>query len=556
MRSFVDNRPFGPFGWQRNTLVVFVSVISVGPARAADQPDLTSVPGVVIDYSPAASKSYIGSPSIVILDNGNYVASHDFFGPGTKYNRVAVFVSRDRGMSWQRQAVVEDLFWPTLFVHRHRLYMIGASGRYGYTVIRRSDDGGNTWTKARDKHSGLLLDDARYHCAPQPVVVHNGRIWRAMEDAMGGGGWGKHFRAFMMSVSVDADLLRADSWTCSNRLQSDPGWLDGRFNGWLEGNAVMTPEGKIVNILRVDDPKVGGQAALVRISADGKTTTFEPATGFIGFPGANTKFTLRADPKAKGYWALANYVPPRHEGRNKGGTRNTLALTYSPDLESWQVRCILLYHPDVKKHGFQYPDWQFDDDDLVAVSRTAYDDGVGGAHNFHDANFLTFHRISKFRSLTMADSVIDPEELKQAPKLTLETSDFIVEGRGIDWSALDNGALAYGNRRYVWKNVPGPFRGWRYTQTNGGEQATITVKAKRNTILYIATASKQKGVDLTGWEPVQGGSFSYSAGSGTPMQILSRPLQASSEMAIPQGNWSGVLVLIPPETATLPVKVD
>ena len=40
-----------------------------------------------------------------------------------------------------------------------------------------------------------------------------------------------------------------------------------------------------------------------------------------------------------------------------------------------------------------------DSDDLVAVSRTAYDDYEGGAHSAHDANFLTFHRIKNFRTL-------------------------------------------------------------------------------------------------------------------------------------------------------------
>ncbi len=61
---------------------------------------------------------------------------------------------------------------------------------------------------------------------------------------------------------------------------------------------------------------------------------------------------------------------------------------------------MLLYHPDPDKHAFQYVDWHFDDDDLIAVSRTAYDDGLGGAHNQHDANFLTFHRFHDFRKLS------------------------------------------------------------------------------------------------------------------------------------------------------------
>ena len=45
-------------------------------------------------------------------------------------------------------------------------------------------------------------------------------------------------------------------------------------------------------------------------------------------------------------------------------------------------------------YGFQYVDWQFDGDDLIAVRRTAW-----AAHNYHYANFLTFHRIRNFRSL-------------------------------------------------------------------------------------------------------------------------------------------------------------
>ena len=67
------------------------------------------------------------------------------------------------------------------------------------------------------------------------------------------------------------------------------------------------------------------------------------------------------------------------------------------------MRSIVAYHPDAKKHGFQYLDWQFEGDDIVAVSRTAYDDGLGGAHNYHDANYLTFHRLSDFRRLHTLD---------------------------------------------------------------------------------------------------------------------------------------------------------
>jgi hypothetical protein len=76
----------------------------------------------------------------------------------------------------------------------------------------------------------------------------------------------------------------------------------------------------------------------------------------------------------------------------------------SHDLRQWEIRCVLLYHPDVDKHGFQYVDWLFEGKDLIALSRTAYGQGPRAAYRQHDANYLTFHRLEKFRTLTMDDS--------------------------------------------------------------------------------------------------------------------------------------------------------
>jgi hypothetical protein len=219
-----------------------------------------------------------------------------------------------------------------------------------------------------------------------------------MEDAMGPDGWGSHFHSFMMSVPVAADLLHADNWTFSNRLGRNAEWLGGKFGGWLEGNAVITPAGRIVNILRVDYPGYEEKAALIEISKDGKRAAFDPRTGFIDFPGGCKKFTIRRDRKDGSYWSLSNYVPPDQRTGEPGRTRNTLALIRSTDLRSWEVWSIILKHPDAGYHGFQYVDWLFEGEDLIAVVRTAFDDGEGGAHNQHDANFLTFHRIPNFRS--------------------------------------------------------------------------------------------------------------------------------------------------------------
>lgn len=360
--------------------------------------DPVRAPGVIIDHVPAATRQYVGSPSLVVLPNGVYIASHDVFGPGGTSDHTVLFASSNQGTKWEKRAEISGQFWSGLFVHGGALYLMGTTGEYGNVVIRRSRDEGRTWTDPMDGYTGLLLKGAKYHTAPVPVVVSHGRIWRAMEDAMGPDGWGRHFRSFMMSAPTGADLLKADNWTCTNRLARDASWLGGRFGGWLEGNAVAAPDGNVVNVLRVDDLQYPEHAAIVRISGDGKTAAFDPTTGFIPFPGGSKKFTIRYDPVSRRYWSLVNDVPPALRSHAPGATRNTVALSSSSDLFHWETRATLLRHPDTEKHAFQYLDWQFDGNDIIAVSRTAYDDAAGGAHTYHDANYLTFHRIAGFRT--------------------------------------------------------------------------------------------------------------------------------------------------------------
>src|SRR5215217_7914049 len=96
-------------------------------------------PGIVIDHSPAASGLYIGSPSIVVLPNGNYLASHDFFGPKSEEfvsPNSAIFESTDRGQTWRKLATLQPAFWSGLFVHRNAVYFMGTDKHHGRIVIR------------------------------------------------------------------------------------------------------------------------------------------------------------------------------------------------------------------------------------------------------------------------------------------------------------------------------------------------------------------------------------------------------------------------------------
>ena len=74
-------------------------------------------------------------------------------------------------------------------------------------------------------------------------------------------------------------------------------------------------------------------------------------------------------------------------------------MASSPDLKNWTVHEHIIYHPDFVYHGFQYADWLIEGSDIIAVVRTAFDDGKVQPHNCHDSNYILFKRIKNFRKL-------------------------------------------------------------------------------------------------------------------------------------------------------------
>lgn len=385
-------------------------------------------PGVVVAASPDPAKIFLASPTIAILPDGTYVVGHDWGGAGNPRRGVSsVLASRDRGATWKHLADFPDLKWASLFVHRGALYYFGVTAAKGQIVIRRSTDGGVSWTTPTSATTGLLAD-GRYACGPTPTITHQGRLWHGFEE-YGDAPAPRNFRAFMMSAREDADLLDAASWTRSNAVAFQREWLNVRAPSWLEGNAVVTPEGGIASLLRIESHQAAGApralpgraagiprfevAGLLEISPDGRTATFDPDRGFVHFIGSESKFTVRYDPRSKRYWSIGSKITNLRSGddwtHSPHHQRNVMALTSSSDLRTWQEHYRLLsYAPgsvvikEGSRVGFQYVDWQFDGDDLVAVCRTSW----GGA-NYHDSNYITFHRLRHFRSLTPADSPAD-----------------------------------------------------------------------------------------------------------------------------------------------------
>ena len=53
----------------------------LAPTVDAADPPAGPPQGVVVDFLPAQSGQYVGSPTIAIVPDGRYVAAHDLFGP-------------------------------------------------------------------------------------------------------------------------------------------------------------------------------------------------------------------------------------------------------------------------------------------------------------------------------------------------------------------------------------------------------------------------------------------------------------------------------------------
>jgi hypothetical protein len=385
-------KKYGIRQFKLSTLLVVALLFAV--STSAQEKDFSHVPGNVVSYSPPESGIYLGSPSIVVLPDGTYIASHDYFGK--KMGQISIYESNDLGNTWQKISDIKG-FWSGLFVHNDDLYLMGVDEKYGNAVIRKSTDGGHSWTSPDDSESGLIRPkdvEKGFHTSAVSLIVANGRIWRPYEVAPQEGRWG-NFEAVVFSAPVDADLLDAKSWTTSTRMAVDTAW-GKEFGTWLEGGAVLSQEGHVLNILRVNN-REEEYAAIVHVSDDGRNLSFHPEKDFIRFPGGCKRFVIRYDKKSKRYWSLSNWIPEEFKGHNIERTRNTLALVSSDDLRNWTVHSVILQDNNVEKSGFQYVDWQFENDDIIFLSRTAFFDGENYADNQHNSNFITFHRIEEFR---------------------------------------------------------------------------------------------------------------------------------------------------------------
>ncbi len=369
-----------------------------------------AIPGRVVNYlhpyddAFSFSGRYLCSPSIVQTKSGRIIVSMDVYASRHAQNLTMIFASDDHGRSWNYLCDLFPCFWGKLFIHHDKVYMLSVSAEYGELQIGCSADEGKTWTKPVTLFPGSgIRDEKGMHQAPTPVIRHNGRIWSAVDY----GTWekGGHSSA-IVSCDESGDLMNPAEWTCSEFVpfnQDWPGVVPGTRWGCLEGNAVIGPDGEVYNMLRYqisnvfrDGQKKGavthGKAVLLKMD---QSNPEEPLSfhRFVDFNGGMSKFVVRHDPISGKYISLVNEVIDD----TTPAQRNILSLSVSEDLINWKIvkKLIDASNYSTDEVGFQYVDFIISGEDIYYASRTAFNH----ANNFHDSNYITFHKEENFREL-------------------------------------------------------------------------------------------------------------------------------------------------------------
>ena len=336
------------------------------------------------------------SPGIVKLKSGTLLVSMDVYENIRGQNLTKIFASYDDGKTWNYITDLFPCFWGKLFEYRDSLYMLGFTTEYGDLIIGQSKDEGRTWSE----YTTLFPGSGNRWCggphrAPLNIMEYQGRLWAAVDF----GTWekGGHMSG-VVSVDVRDDFMLAKSWTMSKFLPYNAQWngaATGESRGCLEGNIVKLPDGTLCNFLRyqIDNCTPShDRAVLLKIDPDRPEKQLE-FYKVIDFMGGLTKFSIVYDEVTKQYLALINRVIDE----KKPMSRNMLSLITSGDAVHWDfVRDMVdcsAYEESEEKIGMQYPDLLIDGDDLIWVQRTA----MNNAANFHDSNYITFHRMREFR---------------------------------------------------------------------------------------------------------------------------------------------------------------
>jgi hypothetical protein len=258
----------------------------------------------------------------------------DLYAQAHPQNLNMIFRSDDGGENWYYVSELMPSFWGHLFYHKGSVYMLSVSTEYGDLLIGKSDDGGKTFSSpvtllrgTNGKHA-----DIGVHRNPQNMIIHNGRLWFALEY----GSWGnKEFchAAMMMSIAEDDDLLIPENWSFSEPRVFD-NFTDEisdlpKNTMTIEGTPVISPRGELLNVMRFGKR---GKALAYRANVNDPEAMLEYHS-LIDLNANFSKFMIRYDEVSKKYFTVATTL---YEG-SKDNARNYLTLMSSADLKSFEI---------------------------------------------------------------------------------------------------------------------------------------------------------------------------------------------------------------------------
>lgn len=349
---------------------------------------------MIFDFSGRA----LGAPSLVRLPSGALLAADCVFCDRTSWpslpNLSRLFRSDDEGKNWDYVCDLMPSFNGSLFVYRERLYFLTLDGDYCNLVITASDDEGKTWCDPVTLFRGESTHRWGWHSSAMPIFEHNGRLYKAIEfghvaeygtnrEDAPEDCWtcnGMYFdlahHLGVLSIGADDDLLVAKNWCMSDLYYPK----DVDPYQCIEGN-IVHKDGELYNIVRTMQ---NGISLKMTLDKNPESVMHSP-TIYKDFPlSAISKFEIKFDEQTGYYIALGNDATV--------WDRQRLVMAVSKDLENWTI-ALEIADGRGTENAFSYPDFIFSGDDILLLSRTAYN----GAKNNHDTNMITFHKIENFR---------------------------------------------------------------------------------------------------------------------------------------------------------------
>lgn len=335
------------------------------------------------------------SPSIVTLPSGKTVAMMDIVYGDTDEKIAPIYESLDGGKTWRYLTELFPCHWGKLFYHNGKLYCCGEGG--STLLLGCSEDEGKTWSAPVRLMQGARRD-YQIHKSATPFVVHEGRIWCAVEF----GSWKMWcYYHMLLSAPADSDLMNPENWVFTEPAKVELGDvdIDSEAITGAEGNAVAMPWG-ICDVLRID-PKDDAHRnssdvyniALVRRGDAKNPEAPLVADRVVKMPcGLRNKFAVYKEPTGLGYVMVGNEFTEDHR------LRSILTLAVSTDGVNWNnAKRIVDARPDetpgVRDIAYSDPDFTFDGDDIIVITRTA----SNGALDFHNNNNVCIFKVENYK---------------------------------------------------------------------------------------------------------------------------------------------------------------